>query len=250
MIRLIARLDIKGSRLIKGIQFEGVRVIGDPQNYAQKYYDQGIDELLYIDTVASLYGRNNLSELLAITVNNLFVPLTAGGGIRSLGDAESLLLNGADKIAINTEAVKNPHLITDLANRFGSQCVVVSIQAKKHGTGWEAYTECGREHTGTDAVSWAKQAADIGAGEILLTSVDKDGTLSGFDTDLVAAISPQVPVPVIASGGLGTPKDFINVVTNARADAVASGAALHYERTSILEIKQLAYTNQIEVRMI
>lgn len=249
MIRIIARLDIKGAKLIKGVQLEGVRVIGDPWEYAQRYYREGIDELLYVDAVASLYGRSGLIDLLSTTVRNLFVPVTAGGGVRNVDDAAMLLQNGADKVAINTAAVHRPKLIREVADRFGSQSVVVSIQAKhRGGRRWEAYTECGREHSGRDAVEWAQEAADSGAGEILLTSIDNDGTFRGFDLELLKAISPTVSIPVIVSGGLGKPSDFVRAIKEGQADAVAIGSALHYRRTSIAMIRECANTEGVPVR--
>ena len=173
-IRLIARLDIKGPNLIKGIHLEGLRVIGDPNKYAKKYYDQGVDEIIYMDTVASLYGRNNLSDIVKKTVQDVYVPITVGGGIRSIDDVKFLLRCGAEKIAINTAATKRPELIREVSRKFGSQCMVLSIEAKKTKDGnWEVYTENGRQKTGKDVLEWAKEGESYEAGEILLTSVDK-----------------------------------------------------------------------------
>ena len=181
-IRLIARLDIKGPNLIKGIHLEGLRVIGDPQEFAVRYYRQGADELLYMDVVASLYGRNNLSDIVQRAVRNVFVPITVGGGIRNLDDVRHILRCGADKVAINTAAVARPELVREVSRRFGAQCTVLSIEAKQQGPGkWEAYTDNGRERTGLDVVEWARRGAELGAGEILLTSVDREGTRKGFD---------------------------------------------------------------------
>ena len=207
--RLIARLDIKGPNLIKGIHLEGLRVIGDPQNYAKKYYEQGADELLYIDIVASLYGRSNLTEIVKRAAHDIFVPLTVGGGVRSVLNVEELLRSGADKVAINTSVVKNPDLISEVANRFGSQCMVLSIEAKKQDSGiWEVYTDCGRERSGLDARDWVVQAVERGAGEVLITSIDMEGTKKGYDEELIKMISESVNVPVIASGGYGQPEDL------------------------------------------
>jgi len=204
--RLIARLDIKGPNLIKGIHLEGLRVIGSPNEYALRYYQQGADELLYMDCVASLYGRNNIGEIVRDAVKDVFVPLTVGGGIRSVNDANELLRCGADKVAINTAAVSNPELISEVARRFGSQCMVLSIEAMQVGVGkWEVFTDNGRESTGLDVIDWVKRGVDLGAGEILLTSVDREGTRKGFDIDLVQAVTQEVTVPVIASGGMGKP---------------------------------------------
>ncbi len=248
-VRLIARLDIKGPNLIKGICLEGLRVIGDPQAYASKYYEQGADELIFIDIVASLYGRNNLTDIVKRAAEHVFVPLTVGGGIRSLEDARGILLAGADKVAINTAAVKDPELITRVAKRFGSQCMVLGIEAKKNPDGrWEAYTDNGREHTGLDAIEWAKRGAELGAGEILLTSVDREGTRKGFDIELIRAISTQVGIPVIASGGMGGVDHMIDAVQKGSADAVAFADCIHYNRLTIPQIREAARTSGIPVR--
>ena len=189
-VRLIARLDIKGASLIKGIQLEGLRVIGPPSEFANRYYQQGADELIFMDCVASLYGRNHLGGIIKSAVVDIFVPLTVGGGIRSVADASELLRCGADKVAVNTAAVSNPQLISDIAHRFGSQCMVLSIEARKIGlTSWEVLTDGGRERTGLDVVEWVRRAESLGAGEILLTSVDREGTRKGFDLALVKAVS-------------------------------------------------------------
>ncbi len=247
--RLIARLDIKGPNLIKGIHLEGLRVMGDPQEFASKYYQEGVDELIYMDAVASLYERNNLSEIVKHTAQNLFIPLTVGGGIRSVDDVKNLLRSGADKIAINTAAVRNPELIRQVSRRFGSQCMVLSIEAKSVGNGkWEAYTDNGREHTGLDVVEWAIKGADLGAGEILLTSVDQEGTRKGFDVELVRQVSEAVPIPVIASGGMGNADHLVEVVKRGKADAVAMADILHYNRVTLSHIREQALANQIEVR--
>lgn len=248
-IRLIARLDIKGPNLIKGIHLEGLRVIGSPQEHALRYYLQGADELIYMDSVASLYGRNNLSDIVQSAARDLFVPMTVGGGIRSVDDARHLLRCGADKIAVNTAAVAQPGLISDIARRFGSQCMVLSIEAKQVGDGrWEAYTDNGRERTGLDAVEWARRGVELGAGEILLTSVDREGTRKGFDLDLVAAVASRVNVPVIASGGMGRPEDLVEVVRRGMADAVAMADILHYKRATLGDIRSHAREAGLEVR--
>ena len=224
-IRLIARLDIKGPNLIKGIHLEGLRVVGDPQQYAQDYYQAGVDELIYMDIVASLYGRNNLADIVKRTAENVFVPLTVGGGVRSGDDVRTLLRAGADKVAINTAATRRPELITEVAHKFGSQCMVLSIEAKRSSPGkWEAYIDNGREHTGLDVVEWARRGVELGAGEILLTSVDQEGTRKGFDCHLVEAVSSAVSIPVIASGGMGSSDHLVDAV-RAGADAVAMADA-------------------------
>lgn len=248
-VRLIARLDIKGENLIKGINLEGLRVIGNPQEYATEYYTQGIDELIFMDTVASLYGRNNLSAIVEYTSANIFVPFTVGGGIRSLLDVENMLRSGADKVAVNTAAVHNPKLISEIAKVFGAQCMVVSIEAKMQASGeWEVYTDNGREPSGRKVVEWAKQAVEMGAGEILLTSVDREGTKRGFDMALVKAVTDIVSVPVIASGGMGSGTHLAEVVKQGGASAVAMADILHYNRMSLGDIRKEAFAAGINVR--
>jgi len=248
-IRLIARLDIKGPNLIKGIHLEGLRVLGEPNDFALKYYQQGIDELIYMDSVASLYNRNHLGDIVRKAAENIFVPLTVGGGIRSVDDAKAILCSGADKVAINTAAVRNPALITDIARELGSQCMVLSIEAKKVSKErWEVYTDNGREKTALDVIDWVKKAVGLGVGEVLLTSVDCEGTKKGFDCDLVAAVTSEINVPVIASGGMGAAKDLVKVVKEGGADAVAMADVLHYNRVEVGSSRQEAINNQLKVR--
>lgn len=248
-IRLIARLDIKGSNLIKGVHLEGLRIIGSPAEYALDYYVGGIDELLYIDCVASLYGRNHLGDIVRSAAENIFVPLTVGGGIRSIDDATKILRSGADKVAVNTAAVADPQLITKIARRFGSQCMVLSIEAKRVGhQRWEVYTDNGRERTGLDVIEWVKQGVAMGAGEILLTSVDREGTRKGFDVELVRAVTQEVSVSVIASGGMGKVEDCVQVVSDGGADAVAMADILHYKRTTIKDVRDCAKMAGLVVR--
>jgi cyclase len=248
-IRLIGRLDIKGANLIKGIQLEGLRVIGPPHDYALRYYLQGVDELIYVDSVASLYGRNHLTEIVSSAAKDIFVPMTVVGGVRSVDDVTRILRSGADKVGVNTAAVANPRLITDIARRFGSQCMVLSIEAKQVGhCQWEVYTNNGRERTGLDVVGWVKQGVAMGAGEILLTSVDREGTRKGFDTSLVRAVTSEVSVPVIASGGMGRPEDLIDAVSRGGADAIAMADILHYKRASVGDIRVIAQAAGIMVR--
>ena len=248
-IRLIARLDIKGPNLIKGIHLEGLRVMGSPNEHALRYYLQGVDELIYMDCVASLYGRNHLGDIIKAAAVDIFVPMTVGGGIRSVDDATGILRAGADKVAVNTAAVANPQLITDIAQHFGSQCMVLSIEAKQIGPDrWEVYTDNGRERTGLDVIEWVRRGVAMGAGEILLTSVDREGTRKGFDVDLVKAVSTEVSVPVIASGGMGNPEDLLAVVNEGVADAVAMADILHYKRAEIGEIRALAENAGLSVR--
>jgi cyclase len=248
-IRLIARLDVKGPNLIKGIHLEGLRVIGSPNVHALRYYQQGADELIYMDCVASLYGRNSLGDIVASAAKDVFVPMTVGGGIRSVADATYLLRSGADKVAVNTAAVANPKLIGEIARQFGSQCVVLSVEGKQVGAErWEAYTDNGREKTGLDVVAWVKQAVALGAGEILLTSVDREGTRKGFDIPMIRAVTQEVGVPVIASGGMGKPADVLDAVRNGGADAVAMAHILHYGRATIGDIRSAAAAGGVEVR--
>ncbi len=249
-IRLIPRLDIKGPNLVKGIHLEGLRVMGDPQEFAVGYYQDGADELLYMDIVASLYGRNNLSDIVKKTVKNVFIPLTVGGGIRSVEDARHILRSGADKVAINTAAINRPELITEISNKFGAQCLVLSIEAKEQGAGkWEAYTDNGRERTGQDVLEWVQKGVELGAGEILLTSIDREGTRKGFDLDLVRQVSALVPVPLIVSGGMGKQEDLLEVVESG-ADAVAMADALHYRRMKLPEVRDFARQSGLHVRSI
>ena len=248
-IRLIPRLDIKGENLIKGIQLEGLRVIGDPNKFAKKYYDLGADEILYMDSVASLYGRNNLRSLIKKTVKDVFIPITVGGGIRSLKDAYDIFISGADKIAINTAAVKNPKLITNLVEKFGSQSIVISIEAKKISKNdWEVFTECGREKTGMKVIEWVKKSAELGAGEVLLTSVDKEGMLNGYDVDLIRAVSNEIEIPLIASGGMSKAEDILSAVIEGGADAISMASVVHYNKVTLGEIRKVALTNNIDVR--
>lgn len=236
-MRIIPRLDIKGSHLIKGIHLEGLRKVGDPNEFAKKYYEDGADELVYMDIVASLYNRNNLTDVVEKAAKDIFIPMTVGGGIRSSDDVTQLLNVGADKVAINTAAVKNKSMLTEMAEKFGSQCIVLSIEAKRHANGWEAMTDNGREHTGLDVVKWAMEAVSLGAGEIFLTSIDQEGTCKGFDTELVKAVATSVDVPVIASGGMGNLDDFSAVIEHGCADAVSMAHMLHYNKLKIQDIR-------------
>lgn len=248
-IRLIARLDIKGPNLIKGIHLEGLRIIGSPGEHALSYYLQGVDELIYMDCVASLYGRNHLGDIISLAAKDIFVPMTVGGGIRSVDDATQILRAGADKVAVNTAAVADPSLIAGIARRFGSQCMVLSIEAKQVGTErWEVYTDNGRERTGLDVIEWVKRGVASGAGEVLLTSVDREGTRKGFDIALVRAVTAEVSVPVIACGGMGKPEDLLEVVRDGSADAVAMADILHYKRADIGQIRAVAIAAGLGVR--
>ncbi len=231
--RIIPRLDIKGPNLVKGIHLEGLRVLGKPEDFANYYYEEGADELIFQDTVASLYERNNLSEIISRTAENIFIPLTVGGGIRCLEDINSVLRAGADKISINTAAIKNPDFINDASSSFGSSTIVVAIEAiKQNDNSYLAYTDNGREHTGIDVKKWAIEVQDRGAGEILLTSIDKDGTGNGFDNELILSISESVTIPIIAHGGAATPNHISDAILNYGADAVAIASMLHYSENS------------------
>ena len=247
-LRLIARLDTKNENLIKGVNFEGLRVIGPLVEYLEKYYLDGADELLLMDAVASLYGRNHLSSFLTAASKSIFVPVTAGGGISSLEMATEILRSGADKIAINTAVVKDPTLITAVADKFGSQAMVVSIDAKFNGGHWEVYIDGGREKTGIKAIEWAQTAAQCGAGEILLTSVDRDGTQRGFDIDLIKAVNDAVDIPIVASGGMGRLEDISNLADVENLSGVAIGSMLHYNLILFSEIRKFATSNKILVR--
>ncbi len=248
-VRLIARLDIKGPNLIKGIHLEGLRVVGSPGEHALRYYLQGVDELIYMDCVASLYGRNHLGAIVSSAAKDIFVPMTVGGGIRSVDDATQILRAGADKVAVNTAAVANPQLVAEIAHRFGSQCMVLSVEAKQVGAErWEVYTNNGRERTGLDVIEWVKRGVALGAGEVLLTSVDREGTRKGFDVALVRAVTAEVFVPVIASGGMGKVDDLLEVVRDGGADAVAMADILHYRRAELGEIRDVAKAAGLGVR--
>lgn len=228
-IRIIPRLDIKGSNLVKGIHLEGLRVLGKPENFAKYYYEQGADELIYMDIVASLYGRNNLSHIVEKTSCEIFIPLTVGGGLRTLDDIRGILRAGADKVALNTAVIARPEFIREAATCFGSSTIVVSIEAIKQAGGkYECYTDNGRAPTGFDAVEWAQRAAELGAGEILVTSIDKEGTGKGYDIELTKQIADRVSIPVIACGGAGRLEHIKDVIVNGHADAVVMASVLHY----------------------
>ncbi len=227
--RVIARLDIKGPNLVKGVHLEGLRVMGKPEQFARHYYAAGVDELLYMDVVASLYGRNGLLDIIEKTSKEIFIPLIVGGGIRSLDDIRKILCAGADKVTLNTAAVKRPELISEAANKFGSSTIVVSIEALKKPDGsYEAYTDNGREHTGFDVYEWAIRAAKLGAGEIIITSIDREGTGTGYDLELTRRISESVSIPVVACGGAGQLSHIADVFEKAKADAACIASLFHY----------------------
>jgi len=227
--RIIARLDIKGPNLVKGVHLEGLRVLGRPEDFARYYYETGADELLYQDIVASLYGRNSLHDVISKTARGVFIPLAVGGGLRSVEDIRSVLKAGADKVVLNTAAIKNPEFITAASRRFGSSTIVVAIECIRQADGgYLAYTDNGREFTGRDAISWAVQAEELGAGELVVTSVDREGTGTGFDLTLTKLVTSKVSIPVIAHGGAGQLQDIRDVIVEGGADAVAVASMLHY----------------------
>lgn len=236
--RTVARLDIKGPNVIKGVQFEGLRVVGEPRNMAESYYNNGVQEILLVDTVASLYGRNHLSGLIHDLVQQTFVPLTVGGGIRSIADAREILAAGADKVAVNTAALQRPDLVRELANEFGSQCVVISIQAAKRGDTWEALSEGGRERSGRDVLGWLEEAISLGAGEALITSVDKDGTGEGFDYALAGVVDTASTIPWIMSGGFGNLIHVDELLSVSSPEAIAVGRAAHLGKISFRDLRE------------
>ncbi len=236
-IRLIPRLDVKMAYLIKGIQMEGWRKYGDPADRAEQYYLEGADEILYLDVVASLYERNNLHEIVKGVASKTFIPITAGGGIATLSDAKLLMEAGADKIAVNTAATRRPEFLRELSEFYGSQAVVLNLEVKRRAEGgWTVMTDNGRNHTHRDAISWAAEAVALGVGEILVSSVDQDGTKKGMDLDLIQAVSRAVDVPIIASGGCACTEHACSAV-DAGADAVSIGAALHSNNLRLIDLR-------------
>lgn len=238
-IRIIPRLDVKGANLVKGIRLEGLRVVGEPGGFARRYYEQGADELLFMDIYASLLQRDQFLDLIKGTARNVFVPMTVGGGVRSVEDIVNMLRAGADKVAINTAAIRRPDLLNEAAERLGSQCVTLSIEAKRRGPAqWECLTDNGRETTGVDVLQWVQEAEKRGAGEILATSVDTEGTRRGYDIELMREIRQRVKIPVIASGGAGNVAHVVDCVRKADVDAVSAAWVFHYDLLSILALKE------------
>lgn len=249
-LRIIPRLDVKGPNVVKGIHLEGLRVVGQPGPLARQYYQDGADEILFMDIVASLYGRNNILSVVEEAARDIFVPLTVGGGIRSVEDITAALRSGADKVAINTAAVQRPAFLREAAQALGSQCIVLSIEAKQRGNReWEAFTDNGREQTGRDAVAWAAEAEELGAGEILVTSVDQEGTKAGFDAELVAAVRNSVRVPVIACGGAGGMGDVADLLDATPTDAVCCASIFHYDLCGVDALKTGLAADGREVRL-
>ena len=249
-IRIIPRLDIKGPNVVKPVNTEALRVVGKPQEMAQRYDQDGADELLYLDIVASLYQRSIDFDLLKSVVENIFIPVTVGGGIRSVQDIDNILRCGADKVAINTYAVHNPQFLKEAVERFGSQCIVLFVEVKHQSNGFnEVYTDGGREHTGKDALEWIKEALALGVGEILLTSIDRDGTRKGYDLDFIKQVNAVAQVPVVVHGGAGSFESLEAAVTQGHADALAISSILHYKETTIRDIKKYLAAHHINVRL-
>lgn len=239
IVRIIPRLDIKGPNLVKGVHMEGLRVLGRPERFARHYYEQGADELLFIDVVASLYERNSLHDIVARTAREAFVPLCVGGGLRSVEDIRAVLRAGADKVSLNTAAIRRPGFVREAARHFGSSTIVVSIEAMRQPDGhYEAYTDNGRERTGLDAVEWATRAVELGAGELIVTSIDREGTGRGYDLELTRRISAAVPVPVIACGGAGTADHVVDVLSAGEASAASLASLLHYHAARVLPMPE------------
>ena len=247
--RIIACLDVRDGQVVKGVNFEGLRAAGDPAELAKRYNAEGVDELVILDITATLERRQALADTIRRVARELFIPLAVGGGIRSEGDAAAAVEAGADKVSLNTAALSHPGLITTLAARYGSQAVVVAIDAKRDGKGFAVYARSGQTAAGRDAVEWAREAEDRGAGEILLTSIDRDGTKAGFDCVMNAAVSSAVSIPVIASGGAGTLDHFVDVFTHGRADAALAASIFHYSETSVRALKVHLRARDIPVRL-
>ena len=246
--RIIPCLDVTNGRVVKGINFVDLIDAGDPVEIAKKYNDQGADELTFLDITASSDNRDLILEIIERVAEQVFIPLTVGGGVRAVNDIRRLLNAGADKVSINTAAINNPSLVSNAAERFGSQCIVVAIDAKKTGNDWEIFTHGGRNPTGLNAISWAKEMVRRGAGELLITSMDKDGTKSGFDNELNAAISSEVDVPIIASGGVGNLDHLVDGIIEGKADAVLAASIFHFGEYTITEAKNHMRQKKIEVR--
>ena len=243
--RIIPRLDIKGPNLVKGIHLEGFRVLGKPEDFAKLYYEQGADELIYQDTVASLYQRNSLSEIISRTIKDVFIPITVGGGIRSLNDINKVLRAGADKVCINTSAINNPEFIKEASREFGSSTIVVAIEVcLEKDEKYLAYTDNGREYTGVNALEWARHVEDLGAGEILLTSIDREGTGEGFDINLYSNLKKILNIPVIAHGGASNLEHIKEVIKTTNIDAVSIASILHY--SAIKQLIERADSNFLE----
>ena len=247
--RIIARLDINNEFVVKGKFLEGLRKVGKPNELALKYYDQGIDEIIFLDAVASLYDRNSLLNILSKACKEVFIPITIGGGIKSISDIENLLETGADKVAINSVIFDNPKLITEAVKRFGSQAIVGSLVCRKHRYSWEAFRDNAKHRTNKNVIEWAKILEDLGVGEIMISSIDSDGLMKGFDLELVKSITGIIKIPIIASGGAGNSNHIASVINDSKCDAVAVGSLLHYELESVEQIKLNLKKQNIKVRI-
>ncbi|WP_457567724.1 imidazole glycerol phosphate synthase subunit HisF [Desulfurobacterium sp.] len=247
--RIIPCLDVKEGRVVKGVNFVNLIDAGDPVENARVYDEQGADELVFLDITASYEKRGIMIDVVRRTAECVFMPLTVGGGVRTVEDVRNLLNAGADKVSINTAAVKNPRLVAEGAKIFGSQCIVVAIDARRKGSSWEVYIHGGRTPTGIDAVEWARKVVDLGAGEILLTSMDRDGTKAGYDIELTRAISEAVSVPVIASGGAGTKEHFYEGLVEGKADAVLAASVFHFKEMTIRDLKEYLKEKGVPVRL-
>jgi len=248
--RIIPCLDIKDGRVVKGVNFVNLRDAGDPVEQARLYDAQGADELVFLDISATHEGRKTTLELVSRVAETVFMPLAVGGGIREVDDMRNLLLAGADKVSVNSAAVKRPELLSEGAMRFGAQCIVLAIDARRNGSSWEVYVNGGRVPTGIDAVEWAVRGVELGAGEILLTSMDADGTLAGYDIELTRTISEAVSVPIIASGGAGSPSHFASVLTEGKADAALAASLFHDGKLLIPDLKRDLQSLNVPVRML
>lgn len=247
--RIIPCLDVTHGRVVKGVNFVELKDAGDPVEIARRYNEAGADELTFLDITASSDDRDLILHIIEAVAAEVFIPLTVGGGVRVVGDVQRLLNAGADKVSINTSAVVNPQLVKDASDRYGSQCIVVAIDSKRVGDHWEVFTHGGRKATGLDAIEWAKQMEGLGAGELLLTSMDRDGTKSGFDLALTRAISDAVGIPIIASGGVGTLQHLVDGVKEGHADAVLAASIFHFGEYGIREAKEYMQQHGIEVRL-
>ena len=244
-VRIIPRLDVKGENLVKGVHLEGLRVLGDPALFAAEYYNSGADEIIFMDSVASLYGRNNLRHIVELVAQEIFIPMTVGGGVRTLDDVTKLLRSGADKVAINTTLFKNPDLITQVSDHYGSQCVVVSVDVVKSNGIYECLTDNGRERTGVELLNWIEKVIKLGAGEILLTSVDREGTGMGYDLELTNIVTARFDIPVITCGGSGNIEHVLDACKKGGADAVAISSMFHYHAVNkIMKHDQLSNGNR------
>ncbi len=247
--RIIPCLDVEGGSVVKGTSFVRLKYAGDPATLARRYYEEGADELVFLDITASYEKRKIMIDVVRKVAEQVFIPFAVGGGIRTIGDIRALLHAGADKVSINTAAVENPGLLRKAAATFGSQCIIVAVDAKRSGNRWEVFVKGGREPTGKDALAWAKEAVRMGAGEILLTSMDKDGTKEGYDIDLTKSMAEIVNVPIIASGGAGSLESIANVLKEGKADAALAASIFHYGKYSISQVKEYLKNRGIEVRM-